>query len=312
MHELELGAHGPQPIEMHVDGTRAEVVPAGKGDPGAATPRQERPEHEDRSPHSSHQIDGRLGEQVLGHLHLDRGADEAAAGSDVLDDVAHELHVEDRGNVVETMQTRGHERRHQLLENGVLRPEHGNLAVQPAAPGHNEIVHHPIVRASRATPPVAWARLTTLPVMRVAIAADHAGFRLKEHLSRAMAAAGHAVTDLGTHDETPVDYPDYAAAVGRTVVAGKAERGVVVCGSGAGAAIAANKVNGVRCAQAHDTYTAHQAVEHDDANVISLGARVIGPDLAAEILLTFLGAHFSNEERNARRVAKIRALEDRS
>jgi len=147
--------------------------------------------------------------------------------------------------------------------------------------------------------------------MRVAIAADHAGYRLKEHLAKAMAAAGHAVTDLGTHDETPVDYPDYAVAVGRTVVSGRADRGIVVCGSGAGAAIAANKIAGVRCAQAHDTYTAHQAVEHDDANVLALGSRVIGPDLAGEVLTAFLDARFSNEERHARRVAKIRALEDK-
>ena len=145
--------------------------------------------------------------------------------------------------------------------------------------------------------------------MRVAISADHAGYRLKEHLAKAMAAAGHAVTDLGTHDETPVDYPDYAVAVGRTVVSGRADRGVVVCGSGAGAAIAANKIAGVRCAQAHDTYTAHQSVEHDDANVLALGARVIGPDLATEVLIAFLDARFSNEERHARRVAKIKALE---
>ena len=147
--------------------------------------------------------------------------------------------------------------------------------------------------------------------MRVAIAADHAGYRLKEHLAKAMAAAGHAVTDLGTHDETPVDYPDYAVAVGRTVVSGRADRGVVVCGSGAGAAIAANKIAGVRCAQAHDTYTAHQSVEHDDANVLALGARVVGSDLAAEVLTAFLDARFSNEERHARRVAKIKALEDK-
>ncbi len=146
--------------------------------------------------------------------------------------------------------------------------------------------------------------------MRIAIAADHAGFRLKDYLAKAMAAAGHAVTDLGTHDETPVDYPDYAVAVAKTVVAGRAERGVVVCGSGAGAAIAANKITGVRCAQAHDTYTAHQAVEHDDANVLSLGSRVIGPELANEVLTAFLGARFSGEERHVRRLAKIRALEE--
>jgi ribose 5-phosphate isomerase B len=146
--------------------------------------------------------------------------------------------------------------------------------------------------------------------MRVAIAADHAGYQLKERLVRLMAAAGHAVTDLGTHDEDPVDYPDIAAAVAKTVMAGRAERGIVVCGSGAGAAIAANKITGVRCAQAHDTYTAHQAVEHDDANLISLGARVIGSDLAADIVTSFLGARFSGEERHVRRLAKIRALEE--
>lgn len=146
--------------------------------------------------------------------------------------------------------------------------------------------------------------------MRVAIAADHAGYQLKERLVRLMAAAGHAVTDLGTHDEAPVDYPDIAAAVARTVMAGRAERGIVVCGSGAGAAIAANKITGVRCAQAHDTYTAHQAVEHDDANLIALGSRVIGSDLAADIVTSFLGARFSGEERHLRRLAKIRALEE--
>lgn len=145
--------------------------------------------------------------------------------------------------------------------------------------------------------------------MRVAIASDHAGFRLKEELAAAMAATGHAVTDLGTHSEEPVDYPDYAAAVGRAVVQGKVERGIVVCGSGAGAAIAANKVRGVRAAQAHDTYTAHQAVEHDDANLLAIGARVIGPALAAEIVNTFLAARFTAEERHLRRVAKIKALE---
>ena len=100
--------------------------------------------------------------------------------------------------------------------------------------------------------------------MRVSIAADHAGFALKEQLTRAVAAAGHAVTDLGTHSEDPVVYPEYAAAVGKSVVSGKAERGIIICGSGAGAAIAANKIRGVRCVLAHDTYTAHQAVEHDD------------------------------------------------
>jgi ribose 5-phosphate isomerase B len=145
--------------------------------------------------------------------------------------------------------------------------------------------------------------------MRVGIAADHAGYQLKEHLARLMASEGHAVTDLGTHDDQPVDYPDFAAALAKAVMSGRVERGVLVCGSGAGAAIAANKVRGIRCAQAHDTYTAHQAVEHDDANIIALGSRVIGTSLAAEITSTFLRARFSGAERHVRRLAKIKALE---
>lgn len=147
--------------------------------------------------------------------------------------------------------------------------------------------------------------------MRVAIAADHAGFALKELLTRAVAAAGHAVTDLGTHSEDPVDYPEYAAAVGKSVISGKAERGIVICGSGAGAAIAANKIRGVRCVLAHDTYTAHQAVEHDDANMLALGSRVIGSKVAEELARTFLAAQFSGEERHKRRLQKIEDLERR-
>lgn len=147
--------------------------------------------------------------------------------------------------------------------------------------------------------------------MHIAIAADHAGFHLKQDLAAAIAAAGHAVTDLGTHSEEPVDYPDFAAAVAHAVVEGRADRGIIVCGSGAGAAVAANKVKGVRCSQAHDTYTAHQAVEHDDVNVLTLGSRVIGPALAEEIVFTFLGATFSGDERHVRRVGKVIELENR-
>jgi len=147
--------------------------------------------------------------------------------------------------------------------------------------------------------------------MRVAIAADHAGFALKEQLTRAVAAAGHAVTDLGTHSEDPVDYPEYAAAVGKSVISGKAERGIVICGSGAGAAIAANKIRGVRCVLAHDTYTAHQSVEHDDANMLALGSRVIGSKVAEELARTFLAAQFSGEDRHKRRLQKIEDLERR-
>jgi RpiB/LacA/LacB family sugar-phosphate isomerase len=147
--------------------------------------------------------------------------------------------------------------------------------------------------------------------MRIAIAADHAGFPLKEELARFVADAGHAVTDLGTHATDPVDYPDFAAAVGRAVVEDRADRGIVVCGSGAGAAIAANKIKGVRCALAHDVYTGHQSVEHDDANVLALGARVIGSNVAEEIVLAFLQAEFSGEERHARRRGKVIDLEER-
>jgi len=145
--------------------------------------------------------------------------------------------------------------------------------------------------------------------MRIAIGADHAGFEMKEHLASWLARSGHAVTDLGTHSEDPVDYPDYAAAVGRAVASGRAERGIVVCGSGAGASIAANKLDGVRCALAHDTYTAHQCVEHDDANVLALGSRVVATRLAEELVRAFLEARFSHEERHVRRVGKVRALE---
>ena len=145
--------------------------------------------------------------------------------------------------------------------------------------------------------------------MRIAIAADHAGYELKEHVAKVAAGAGHAVTDLGTHSTDPVDYPDYAAAVAKAVATGRAERGIVVCGSGAGAAIAANKVKGIRAAVAHDTYTAHQCVEHDDVNVLALGSRVIGTSLADEVVLAFLGARFSGADRHTRRIAKIAALE---
>ena len=127
--------------------------------------------------------------------------------------------------------------------------------------------------------------------MHVVFGADHAGFPLKETLIHAVTAAGYTVEDLGTHSADPVDYPDFAAAVAREVAAGRADRGIVVCGSGAGAAIAANKIKGVRAAVAHDTYTAHQMVEHDDANVIALGSRVVGPSLAEEIVRSFLDAH---------------------
>jgi len=147
--------------------------------------------------------------------------------------------------------------------------------------------------------------------MRVAVGADHAGYALKEALGARIAAAGHSVLDLGTHGEDPVDYPDYAEAVARAVAEGRADRGLVVCGSGAGASIAANKVKGIRCAVTHDTYSAHQSVEHDDANMIALGSRVIGANVATEIVDAFLKARFTGEERHVRRLAKVKALEER-
>jgi ribose 5-phosphate isomerase B len=147
--------------------------------------------------------------------------------------------------------------------------------------------------------------------MRVAIGADHGGFELKQRLVQVLRDAGHEMLDLGAHSvESGDDYPDYARAVGRAVVEGKAERGVLVCGSGAGASIAANKIRGIRAALSHDTYTAHQMVEHDNANVCCLGARVIGPELAAEIVRVFVGARFTGEERHVRRLAKVAAMEE--
>lgn len=145
--------------------------------------------------------------------------------------------------------------------------------------------------------------------MRVVIGADHAGYPLKQELKIHLEEEGHAVVDVGTHSTDPVDYPDIAAAVARAVVAGEGERGIVVCGSGAGASIAANKVTGARCAVVHDHYTAHQAVEHDDMNVLALGARVIGVTTATEIVDTFLGARFTGEERHTRRLRKVVELD---
>ena len=143
---------------------------------------------------------------------------------------------------------------------------------------------------------------------KVAIGADHAGYPLKEYLARALADE-YDLVDLGTDSTNSVDYPDYAAAVGRAVRNGKAERGIIVCGSGAGAAIAANKLIGIRAALAHDHYTAHQAVEHDDANVLCLGGRVVGQDVAIELVRAFLRADFSGGARHVRRLAKIDRLE---
>jgi RpiB/LacA/LacB family sugar-phosphate isomerase len=147
--------------------------------------------------------------------------------------------------------------------------------------------------------------------MRLALGADHAGFELKEKVLALLAELGHQALDLGTHDLQPVDYPDYAEAVGRAVIEGRAERGIVICGSGVGASVAANKVRGIRAGLCHDTYSAHQGVEHDDMNVLVLGSRVIGPELARELVRAFLAARFTNEERHRRRLAKVEAMEQR-
>jgi ribose 5-phosphate isomerase B len=146
--------------------------------------------------------------------------------------------------------------------------------------------------------------------MRVAVGCDHAGFPLKAGVVAQLTQAGYSVEDLGTDSTDPVDYPDFARAVASAVVSGRCDRGIVLCGSGVGASVAAAKVPGVRAALCHDTFSAHQGVEDDDMNVICLGARVIGPALAAEVIRTFLSAKFSGAERHVRRVAKIHAIEE--
>ena len=145
--------------------------------------------------------------------------------------------------------------------------------------------------------------------MRIGVASDHAGYGLKRELLSWLRSRGHQVADLGTDSTEPVDYPDIALALGRALVDGAAERGVLICGSGVGASIAANKLPGIRAGLCHDSYSAHQGVEHDDMNVLVLGGRVIGPALARELVEVFLAASFTHEERHERRVAKIRALE---
>jgi len=145
--------------------------------------------------------------------------------------------------------------------------------------------------------------------MRIAIASDHAGFDLKGIVVEAVASAGHSALDLGTHNTEPVDYPDIAVAAGRAVTEGRADRAIVICGSGAGACVAANKLRGIRASIAHDTYTAHQMVEHDDVNVLCLGSRVVGTQLALEIVAAFVAAEFSDEDRHRRRLAKVNELD---
>jgi RpiB/LacA/LacB family sugar-phosphate isomerase len=145
--------------------------------------------------------------------------------------------------------------------------------------------------------------------MRLAIAADHAGYMLKTSVVEELRAAGHDVLDLGTCDETPVDYPDFARLIANALRSGQAERGILICGSGVGAAVAANKFAGIRAGLCHDTYSAHQGVEHDAMNVLCLGGRVIGAALATELIHAFVGATYAGELRHQRRLAKIEAIE---
>ena len=148
--------------------------------------------------------------------------------------------------------------------------------------------------------------------MKIAIAADHAGYDLKQVIGHFLGSLGHEVIDLGTaNSSTPVDYPDYAEAVGLAVRDRTVDRGLVICGSGVGASVAINKIPGIRGGLCHDTYSAHQGVEHDDMNVLVLGSRVIGVELARELVRAFLGAQFSHEARHERRLAKVNALEER-
>jgi ribose 5-phosphate isomerase B len=148
--------------------------------------------------------------------------------------------------------------------------------------------------------------------MRIAVGADHAGYPLKQAVVAELERLGHQVMDKGTFSEAPVDYPDFAEAVGLSVTSGETERGVLVCGSGVGASVAANKIRGIRAAVCHDTYSAHQGVEHDDMNVLTLGARVIGIEVALELVRAFVSARFSGEERHMRRLNKVLAIESRS
>jgi ribose 5-phosphate isomerase B len=148
--------------------------------------------------------------------------------------------------------------------------------------------------------------------MRIAIASDHAGFALKEQVREFASKLGHDVLDLGAHNTEPSDYPDFAAAVGEALIASVAERGILICGSGIGVCVAANKMPGVRAGICHDTYSAHQGVEHDDMNVLVMGSRIIGYALAFDIAQTYLGARFQpTEERFVRRLNKLKDIEHR-
>ena len=145
--------------------------------------------------------------------------------------------------------------------------------------------------------------------MRIAVACDHAGYPLKDDVIAVVEESGNEVIDLGTYDQEPVDYPDYAEKVGRAIQQGQADRGILICGSGVGATIAANKMKGVYACVCHDVYSGGQGVEHDNMNVLCMGGRIIGPETAKEIVKSFLAAKFSTEERHRRRVSKILKIE---
>ena len=147
--------------------------------------------------------------------------------------------------------------------------------------------------------------------MLVVVGSDHAGYDLKRSVIEALTQQGHRVLDVGTDSPAPVDYPDFAEKVGRAVLEGQAERGVLICGSGVGASVAANKIKGIRAGLCHDTYSAHQGVEHDNMNVLVLGSRVIGVETARECVHAFLGAQFTHEVRHVRRLGKIDVLEQK-
>lgn len=147
--------------------------------------------------------------------------------------------------------------------------------------------------------------------MKVVIGSDHAGFALKNEMGKLLASLGHDVLDVGAYNDNPSDYPDFAEAVGRAVLDGRAERGVLICGSGVGASVAANKIRGIRAGMVADTYSAHQGVEHDNINVLVLGSRVTGEKVAEEMVRAYVSAKFTNEERHVRRLAKVQALEDK-
>ena len=149
--------------------------------------------------------------------------------------------------------------------------------------------------------------------MRVAVGADHAGYHLKEQIADLLREQGHEVLDVGAHEHDPADdFPDFALALAERVACGDSERGIMVCGSGVGASVAANKTLGIRAAVCHDSYSAHQGVEHDDMNVLCLGARIVGLEVAKELVANFLSAEFSGEERHERRLRKVVAMEDAS